>query len=255
MRSVQSDAGGQSVSAARRFFVEGTLQVGSAIEIEGSDAHKIARVLRLVPGDRIEVIDSAATAYRASLENVGRTVRATLLERLDEPLADSLRIDVAQAIPKGNRMDFVVEKGTELGAAAFLPFYSERCVGREVGDAKLGRWRRLARSAAQQSGRRDVPEILEPLRYDALLERFEGYERVLFAWELTQSRGLRDVLAATLPASGSVLLVVGPEGGFTHAEAEAAVKRRATLVSLGSRILRTDTAAVALLAVIGALAS
>lgn len=255
MRSVLNEAAGQPVSAARRFFVEGTLQIGSAIEIEGSDAHKIARVLRLVPGDRIEVVDSAATPYGASIENVGRTIRAILLEQLDQPAANSLCVDVAQAIPKGNRMDFVVEKGTELGASAFLPFYSERCVGREVGDAKLARWRRLARSAAQQSGRRDIPEIFEPLRYDALLERFDGYATVLFAWELAPSKGLRDALASALPASGSVLLVVGPEGGFTHAEAEAAVKRRARLISLGPRILRTDTAAVALLAVIGALAS
>jgi 16S rRNA (uracil1498-N3)-methyltransferase len=94
-----------------------------------------------------------------------------------------------------------------------------------------------------------------PVRYDELLTRFGAYARVLFAWELAAPVALCDALSAALPASGCVLLVVGPEGGFTHAEAAAAAERGAAMISLGTRILRTDTAALALLAVIGALAS
>jgi 16S rRNA (uracil1498-N3)-methyltransferase len=152
-------------------------------------------------------------------------------------------------------MEFVVEKCTELGASAFLPFYSERSAARSVGAEKLGRWRRLARTAAQQCGRRDVPEVFEPVRFDALLERFAGYDTVLFAWELAAPIPLRDQLASALPPGGRVLVVVGPEGGFTHDEADAAARSGATPLSLGPRILRTDTAAMALLAVIAALTS
>lgn len=245
------------MTAARRFFVEGTRTVGEVVEIAGSDAHKIARVLRLGAGDRIEIVDSTAMAFAASIDGAGRVVRATLLEILgaDRVAQAALRLDIAQAVPKGHRMDFVIEKGTELGASAFLPFYCERSVGRAIGVEKLARWRRLARSSAQQSGRRDVPEVRVPIQFDTLLEAFNSYDAVLFAWELAAPVSLSDGLSSALPASGGVLVVVGPEGGFTHGEAEAAARRGAALLSLGPRILRTDTAAVALLAVIGALAS
>ena len=246
-----------SIGAARRFFVEGTGAAGSVIEIGGSDAHKIAHVLRLSAGDRIEVIDSTASEFDAAIETIGRSVRVTLLEKRDanQTMPAALCVDVAQAVPKGSRMDFVVEKGTELGAHAFVPFFCERAIGRSVGEEKIARWRRLARTAAQQSGRPDVPQILDPLSYDALLSTFDSYDAVLFAWELAPPRGLREALLSALPERGDVLAVIGPEGGFTHAEATAAVERGAVAISLGARILRTDTAAMALLAVIAALAS
>lgn len=214
-------------------------------------------MLRLQSGDRIEVIDSAAASFEAAIDDAGAIVRATLLGPSETRAATpaALRCDVAQAVPKGSRMELVIEKGTELGANRFLPFYSERSVARSVGAEKLERWRRLARSAAQQSGRTDVPEIAPALAFDALLERFESYEAVFFAWELAARVPLYRQLLEALPNAGGVLVVVGPEGGFTHEEADAAQRRGATLISLGARILRTDTAAMALLAVIGALAS
>jgi 16S rRNA (uracil1498-N3)-methyltransferase len=243
--------------SARRFFVEGTREVGGVVEIDGSDAHKITRVLRLQRGDRIEIVDSAATSFEAAIGEAGSVVRADLLALVAAPVAAAatLRCDVAQAVPKGRRMDLVIEKGTELGAHAFLPFYCERSVARGLGPEKLARWRRLAHAAAAQSGRVDVPEIREPVHFDALLERFSEYQRVLFAWELASHAPLYQRLLHALPPSGSALVIVGPEGGFTHSEAETAEAHGAVLVSLGSRILRTDTAALALLAVIGSLAS
>lgn len=243
--------------SARRFFVEGTREIGGVVEIAGSDAHKITRVLRLQRGDRIEIVDSAATSFEAAIGEAGPVVRAELLALVAAPVATdaTLRCDVAQAVPKGRRMDLVIEKGTELGAGAFLPFYCERSVARALGEEKLARWGRLARTAAAQSGRVDVPEIRKPVDFDALLERFADYQRVLFAWELAPHGPLHQRLLHALPPSGSALVVVGPEGGFTHGEAEAAEARGAVTVSLGPRILRTDTAALALLAVIGSFAS
>lgn len=241
---------------ARRFFVEGTRGVGELVEIDASDAHKISHVLRLQPGDRVEIVDSTATAFTAAIEVAARAVRARLVEVLQpRAAASAVALDVAQAVPKGRRMEFVVEKGTELGAGAFLPFYSERSVGRAAGAEKLARWRRLARTASQQCGRRDVPEVRDPLQFDALLDEFARYDAVLFAWELAPGELLRERLHAVLPAAGRALIVIGPEGGFTHSEAENATRHGATLLSLGPRVLRTDTAAMALLAVIGALTS
>jgi 16S rRNA (uracil1498-N3)-methyltransferase len=245
------------VIAARRFFVEGAKEIGGSVEIGGADAHKIANVLRLSAGDRIVVIDSTARTFAAAIVAPGRVVRATIEEELFDDRAPSaaIRIDVAQAVPKGRRMDFVVEKGSELGVEAFLPFYCERSVGRDVGAEKAARWQRIARGAAQQSGRKSVPAILEPMPYETLLERFGEYDAVLFAWELATPAPLHQRLAEALPASGRVLVVVGPEGGFTHAEAELAQGRGAAMLWLGPRVLRTDTAALVLLAVIGAITS
>ena len=169
--------------------------------------------------------------------------------------AATLQIDVAQAVPKGQRMEFVVEKGTELGVEAFLPFVCERSVRREVGAEKLSRWRRIARTAAAQCGRKTIPQILDPLDFDGLLARFGEYDAVLFAWELAAAAPLHERLREALPAHGRVLVVVGPEGGFTHAEAELAAGKDAVMLWLGPRVLRTDTAALVLLAVIGSLAS
>jgi 16S rRNA (uracil1498-N3)-methyltransferase len=246
----------ERLTSARRFFVEGVRQAGSVVEIGGSDAHKMAHVLHLHPGDAIEVIDSGANAFAASIEELGRVVRVRLIETLaGDHSGVRLQTDVAQAVPKGQRMDFVVEKTTELGAGAIIPFYSERSVARGVGAAKLERWRRIARTAALQCGRRDVPPILDPVSFDELLVRFSEYDLVLFPWELAPPVSLRESLLAALRDARHMLVVIGPEGGFAHDEAEAACERGAKLLSLGPRILRSETAAMVLLAVIDALAS
>jgi 16S rRNA (uracil1498-N3)-methyltransferase len=240
---------------ARRFFVEGIGAVGSAVEIRGSDAAKIVRVLRLRAGETIEIVDSSGTLFAATITLAGPVVNATLaavvaVEPSNEP---ELRIDVAQALPKARKMEFVVEKATELGAAVILPFRSERTIPADAGDAKLERWRRLAKTAAQQCGRLTIPEVAPVVpSFDALLARFGEYDAILFAWELAPHEALRERLPQLLRDARRLLIVVGPEGGFTHAEADAANACGATPIWLGRRILRTETAAMALLAIVDA---
>ncbi len=244
--------------SARRFFVEGVREPGARVEISGSDARKITRVLRLADGDLIEVIDSAGTVFAASVAIDGTRVGARLegaapVDDSDDA-ADSPQFDLAQALPKGAKMDFIVEKTTELGVHAILPFCSERTVARDAGEAKLERWRRLAKTAAQQCGRRTIPQIDAVIgSFEALLERLGEYEVVLFPWELAPRAPMRDVLPGLLGGARRALIVVGPEGGFTHEEAEAARARGAALLWMGPRILRTETAAMALLAIARAL--
>jgi 16S rRNA (uracil1498-N3)-methyltransferase len=240
---------------APRFFVEGVRTSGERVDIRGGDAHKIRHVLRLDSGDELELIDSGGTLFRADIETIGETIAARLLDTIGENDAamPALRVDVAQAIPKGQKMDFVVEKCTELGAGAILPFSSERTVASSAGDAKIERWRRLARTAAQQCGRREVPSVGSPLSFEGLLECFEGYGVVLFPWELAPHEPLLERLPLLLSRRHCALIVIGPEGGFTHEEAERAQACGASLLWLGPRILRTETAALALLAVVGAL--
>lgn len=231
-----------------RFFVEGVHAVGARVVFAPDDARKIATVLRGRSGERVHVIDSAGTAFAASIEVNGGAVRATLEETLERGTRESaVRIVVAQAIPKGQKMDLIVEKATELGAAAIIPLRSDRVTGERTGEHKVERWQRIAKTAAQQSGRTVVPIIAPIADWDALLATFGEYDRVYVPWELADVRPLREVFDADAPRVASTLFVIGPEGGFSADEVERAVAAGARAISLGARILRTETVALAVL--------
>lgn len=218
--------------------------------MSGSDAHKIVSVLRLRDGDEIEVIDSAAQRFTAVITVDGRNVTAALRERKQSRDSTVLHVTVAQGVPKGQKMDFVVEKLTELGASQILPLQSERTVVTDVSANKIERWRRLAKTAAQQCGRDEVPRVGGPVQFADLCETFSGYDAVLFPWELADRVPLRERLPELVRDARRVLVLIGPEGGFSHAEADAAQSAGAKLISLGSRILRTETAALVVLALL-----
>lgn len=236
---------------ARRFFVRDRRSPGELVAIEGGDAHKIAHVLRLRSGDRIEIVDSAAQLFSATLEVDGEGVRARLETLTDDTSAPRARIDVAQGIPKGAKMDYVVEKLGELGVRSLFPLQSERGVANDVSASKLERWRRLAQTASAQCGRRDVMHVSDPVGMRELYTRMAEYDVVLFPWEALEPEPLRRRLPALLAGADRILVVIGPEGGFSHAEAEAARAAGAHVISLGRTILRTETAALAAVAIIG----
>ena len=232
-----------------RFFVEGVHVLGECVAFAPDDARKIATVLRGRTGDRVQVIDSAGSAFAASLDVSGAGVGATLDERLERGARESaVRLTVAQAIPKGSKMDLIVEKATELGAVAIVPLRSERVAGERTGERKTERWQRLAKTAAQQCGRSVIPAVAPVASWDELIATFGSYDRVYVPWELADVRPLRDTFEADAPAIASALFVIGPEGGFSAHEVERAVAAGALTVSLGTRILRTETVALAVLA-------
>lgn len=226
---------------APRFFIDGVFAPGDTVTLSGADAHKAADVLRLRDGDSIELIDSSGTAYAATLGVERTRVAATLRAALPRAQADECALVLAQGVPKGQKMDYVVEKATELGVARIVPLVTERTIA-DASPAKLERWRRLARAAAAQTGRARPTEIEPPLEWAALCERFPTYDRVLVAWELAERVPLRERLPGLVAGARSVLIAIGPEGGFAHGEAECAAAAGARLVSLGERILRTETA-------------
>lgn len=219
---------------------------------DGADAHKIVSVLRMRGGDRIEVIDSAAQRFRATVQVDGRSAAAHLDEMIEAGGDAGIpEIVVAQGLPKGQKMDFIVEKLTELGVAAIVPLQSERAVVSDVSPNKLERWRRLAKTAAQQCGRATIPVIENPATLEGLLADVNEFDLALIPWELAEPAPLRERLPALLEGVKRVLLIIGPEGGFSHAEAAAAQAAGAHAISLGTRILRTETAGLAAVAIIG----
>lgn len=196
-------------------------------------------------GDDLVVVDSGAQTYHASLKLEAGRVEALLTQRVAQDASGRLQITLAQALPKGQKLDFVVEKATELGIARLIPLQTSRSIG-GASAHKLERWQKLARSAAQQSGRSTVPKVEAPLDFAKLLPCIAEFDAAFFAWELATAP-LRDALRSASDAR-NVLVIVGPEGGFSHAEAEAAVGAGARAVSLGKRILRTETAPIVILA-------
>src|ERR1700722_16162953 len=195
-----------------RFFVEGVHVLGESVTFAADDARKIATVLRGRTGDRVHVIDSAGSAFAASLDVGDGAVTATPAEPIERGTRETaVRLTLAQAIPKGQKMDLIVEKATELGVAAIVPLRSDRVIGERTGDHKVERWQRIAKTAAQQCGRNVIPAVAPIASWDELMATFATYDRVYLPWELADVRPLRETFEADARAIASALFVVGPE--------------------------------------------
>jgi 16S rRNA (uracil1498-N3)-methyltransferase len=237
----------------RRFTLRPEHLAGGRVTFDADESRHLARVLRLRPGDTVVATDGAGRDYTVRLESVGGIATGTVLAAAAGPRESPLALTLVQGVPKGDRMETIVRAAAELGAARVLPALCERTIVRlEAGRwrERARRWQRVAREAAKQCGRAVILEVDTPRPLAECLAAAEGVDLALCPWE-----GGGAPLGATLAAAGaprSALVVVGPEGGLTAAEVEAARARGLTVVSLGPRILRTETAGPALLAILQA---
>jgi 16S rRNA (uracil1498-N3)-methyltransferase len=230
------------VVTIHRFFVPGALD-GGVVALPERIAHQATAVLRLRPGDPVVLFDGRGGEWSAELRAAGRDVSARLLERRFPAREPALRIALGQAVLKADRFEWVLQKGTELGVAAFQPLLTRRTV--PGGGGRLERWRRIVVEAAEQCGRCVVPDVAEPARFEDVLSRPAP---TVLLWENEQRQSFPAALAAArAQAAGgeTVRLLVGPEGGFDPDEARAALDAGAFPGSLGPRILRSETAALA----------
>ncbi len=225
-----------------RLFVSGTFSVGDLVEPAIDDQRKLRVVLRAADGDAVQIADSSGRRFDGSVRMDDKTVRVHLDRKRTAPAALKLSITLAQGLPKGQKMEYVVEKATELGVARIVPFASARSAGDTARSGKVERWRRIAKTAAEQCGRADVPEIDEPIDFTTLVAHMRAEPLALFPWELADAKPLRETLPALLGSQTRAFVAIGPEGGFSSSEAKAARAAGAHTISLGSRILRTETA-------------
>jgi 16S rRNA (uracil1498-N3)-methyltransferase len=230
-----------------RFFVPDPIGEG-ALTLTGPDLHHLRDVLRLQPGEEVAVADGAGGQAVARI--VAVTAQEAVLEvvRLLEP-ARLPAVTLVQGLSRGPKMDLVVEKATEIGVSRIVPVAMRRSVVRLDGaDAtkRAERWRRIAEAAAKQSQRAAVPAVDEPLPFEALPGVLEAFDVVLVPWEdAAGAPGIGDALReAGANAGSAVAVVVGPEGGMEAGEVESLALAGAVTVSLGSTILRTETAAL-----------
>ena len=240
----------------RSFFVEpGTIQGGRA-EITGQLAHQIGRVLRLRPGDTVELLDNSGFICVARIEQIARdVVGAEVLERRRLDTEPGVRLELYQALLKGQKMEWVLQKGTEIGVSRFVPLLSERCVSRPSSAdiaGRLERWRAIVREAAEQSGRAVLPEVAGLESFEQACTTASGVDLAVMAWEEERTASLNGLLHEEGLSVGTsrqasdlrVAILIGPEGGFSRQEAETARSAGVRIAGLGPRILRAETAAL-----------
>ena len=233
-----------------RFHVDAPLPfAGQWLELPEAAAHHAGRVLRLREGDAVVVFDGRGGAARASIAFDRRGARARIEEALHDSRELPLRIVLAQGMASGERMDWIIEKATELGVAEVWPVAAQRSVMRLKGERQERRtqhWQRVAAAACEQCGRNVVPGVEEPATLMEVIERANGQGLPSWVADPQSDSALFESLPAAAPEA--LLIWVGPEGGWTDEELNALIRAGTRSVRWGSRILRTETAGAALVA-------
>ena len=235
----------------RRFTLPPEPLAGGRVTFDADESRHLTRVLRLRPGDTVVATDGAGRDYTVRLETVGEAATGTVLAEAAGVAASPLAVTLIQGVPKGDKMETIVRAVTELGVARVRPALCARTIVRLEAARwrdRARRWQRVAREAAKQSGRAVIPEVEPPRPLAEWLDACEPADLALCAWE-----GGGAPLAGVLAGAGvprTALVVVGPEGGLAGDEVEAARARGLTVVSLGPRILRAETAGPALVAIL-----
>ena len=219
--------------------------------ITGLDAHHIIKVLRMPVGEKIQIVSSDQVS--AIMEISALTVDAAFVRFVDY-IEDShepqVEIILAQGLPKGEKMDYIVQKATELGVTAIIPLRMERSIVKlvaEKAEKKRERWQKIVAEAAKQSKRDIIPQVMP---VTSLKQLFASYnENIIMAYEAEQTVSLKSVLSSLKPIR-QIILIIGPEGGIAKEEITLAQNSGVKFVSLGKRILRTETAGVAAIAAI-----
>ncbi|HEY8459893.1 MAG TPA: 16S rRNA (uracil(1498)-N(3))-methyltransferase [Blastocatellia bacterium] len=229
-----------------RFYATPPDFTETSVRIDADEAHHLTRVLRLGAGARVFVFDGEGAEYECEVAQVAkREVDLKLLRRLDDAVESPLRLTLAQALIKGDKFDWVIQKTTELGVTRIVPLvtdHSDVKRAEERAGRRIDRWRRISLEALKQCGRRRLVEICEPVPFDDFCESASQGACLIFSERGGES--LAEV-SAKLRGVNQISLCVASEGGWSERELLKAASCGLTPVTLGSRILRTETAAIA----------
>jgi 16S rRNA (uracil1498-N3)-methyltransferase len=238
-----------------RFFVPPEWLKGERISLGGPLAHQLSRVLRLQAGEHVTLLDDSGWAYEVALDRVSpQEATAHLVSRTQPQTEPRVRLVLYQALTKETKFDWVLQKGTELGVSTFVPLVTERCLigsPESLGEQKMRRWQRIVTEAAEQSGRARLPRVSGVMRLAEACEPAPAGVLALIAWVSPQAMPLAQVMRQAASTSlEEIRFFVGPEGDFSPAEVERARQAGILPISLGLRVLRTETAGLVALAAI-----
>ena len=229
-----------------RFFVPPTWIDGDRARLEGKLARQVSRVLRMAPGDEVTLLDNSGREFAVLLTRFDRDrVEGVVQTVSDTSTEPAVEVALYQALLKGERFELVLQKATELGVKAFVPVICQRSIPTGSGDGhhlRYQRWRSIVTEAAEQSGRSRLPRLEEATPFNEACERTEGAGLSLIPWEREETTSLR--LALQRAPSHQINVFIGPEGGFEECEVAYARSHGVLPVSLGRRILRSETAAI-----------
>lgn len=228
-----------------RFFISSDQIKDNSVILQGEDRHHLLNVLRQGPGGEITVLNGKGEEYLVKIIAVtDDQVNGTIIKKVERQTEPRLKITLVQSLPKADKFEWILQKNTELGVSRFQPVFTERSnikLAPEARERKLERWKKIIREAAEQSGRQVIP-VLDPIRkWDEIISGFDG-GLVLIPWENETTQSLKQVLESKNKIVKQVTVLIGPEGGFSLKEVEEAKCKGAVPVTLGPRILRTETA-------------
>jgi 16S rRNA (uracil1498-N3)-methyltransferase len=239
------------MSKPPRFFITTDQVHGSQIVVSGDDLRHIRTVLRKRPGDTLLLLDGEGTEYTATISRMEKSeIYAEIVSGVKKVIRQPL-VTLGQGLPKSDKMDWIVQKATELGVSDIVPLITERTIVKAKDEGKrISRWQKIAREAAMQSSRPDIPQVRPMASFPDFLLSLDPrpLTLLLFPWE-EGTEPVKNVLRQKIGVK-NIIVLIGPEGGFSSVEAGMAKEKGFHLISLGPNILRSETAAVAVLSMI-----
>lgn len=240
-----------------RFFVNSSQinEEAKKIHIVDEDVKHISKVLRLNVGDLIEICDGDSFEYIGEIQEINKDqVIATYIDKKEVRSEAPIKVTLYQGVPKSTKMDLIIQKTTEMGIVEIIPVFTHRTVvqldNKKDKEKKTDRWQKIAAEAAKQSKRGIIPLVHLPLTFKEALSHCETNCLNIMAYEREHQQGLKKLLQGMDSTINSIGIWIGPEGGFTEEEVEAAINQQVNSVTLGPRILRTETAGFALLSMV-----
>ncbi len=237
-----------------RFFVQPEQIHGKTVKIQGSEVNHIKNVLRMKSGEQIRISDGKSMDYLCEIETLEEdAVYAAIMEEWEGDTELPVKIILYQGLPKGEKLEWIIQKSVELGVYKIHPVamkFSVAKVEPKKEESKKKRWNAIAKSAAEQSKRLIVPEVGEVLSYKECLKEWENLDLVLVPYESAKGMETIQKTLETVKNGMKIGILIGPEGGISEQEIEEAKASGAKIVSLGKRILRTETAALAMLSIL-----
>lgn len=240
-----------------RFFVKNEQIKGTTIEILGEDVKHIKNVLRKQIGDNIEICDQdTEKSYICKIEKIeNESILTSIVEEL-QSYDDKIKVDIYQGLPKADKMELIIQKSVELGVNAIIPVAMKRCVVKidsKDESKKITRWQKIAESAAKQSGRNTIPAIKNIVNVEKIIQLIKEYDCVIVAYENEKNNTIKRELLEikeNIHDKVKIAVVIGPEGGLEEKDVEMLKQNGTKIVTLGNRILRTETVALNVLSVI-----
>ena len=239
-----------------KFFVPTNQIEKDKIVIQNDDVNHIKNVLRAKVDDKIDICDyNTSKNYVCKIEEIeDKVIRCKIIEEIDSNVESEVKVSIFQGIPKADKMELVIQKSVELGAYDITPIEMKRCVVKlkeKDKTKKIQRWQKISEVAAKQSGRDIIPNINNIININKLCESLEKYDLVLVAYENEKFNTLKnELIKIKNNKKVKIAIIIGPEGGIDKAEIEQLEKYNAKIVTLGNRILRTETVALSMLSII-----